>query len=553
MLVHYDEIDSELSLTITCVEFQKSIDAQFFISYKRGESHGKTEKVLCSKEGKCIFNFTIKIPVKIWISQDLGEITKKVIKLELRRYVKHFPYKIAGKLEIDISQYFNLEPTTIRKEFASGRTTKPVFVGVISLKGGYQYSAISKGKRPNQDLIEESDENFDSSTSGLNSKNKTKVSLTRKRSGSRVFKPSLEPSASEIIDTNKKPLMFTPHEGGRLRSTTMLPSIPRGLPTDTILAQEGNFATLQPKAGASKNDTSSLNTLPSGSRSSLGLPSPLKKVDLDLTVKGKNPSIDELEKNPNEKKHHSKEEDSEHPDGKSRSKKRQRKHSLDTDEDLSKPHKSKKNSKSKHHKKSSHKTKKNKLDEKENNQNITGNYQNQNGNHPESLSGTDPSTSNENHSNDQLKDENHSELFPGTARLTFQDQKKDANQSGSPSTRTETSSNHQEEGGQSQSSDDESYYSYSASEDDEMKEYESNEPKNPQVSKIVYHVLQLPKSYNEDSSIPIREDVLTREVTLDNESPIQPIRPSGESNSCTLYLVIALLFSILIFIIFRKK
>lgn len=119
------------------------------------------------------------------------------------------------------------------------------------------------------------------------------------------------------------------------------------------------------------------------------------------------------------------------------------------------------------------------------------------------------------------------------------------------------------------SDNEESYYSYSSSYDEEnpnltnsLQDNISNPNSNlngleetQTVSKIVYHVLQVPQTYNQPVLV---QDVQTRDISLEDakvhkEPSIHQTIPEETSTNLTLYLIIGLLSSIIIFILFRKQ
>ena len=116
MFARYKKIPSTCSFTIHNLRLPEIIPDDFQIEWKRAENEGITERFISNDSVDIFFEKAFKCRVTMYLSKKDGSVKPKYINFQVNRYLQGVTKKVFGKLEVDISGFFNIAPVT--KEFA---------------------------------------------------------------------------------------------------------------------------------------------------------------------------------------------------------------------------------------------------------------------------------------------------------------------------------------------------------------------------------------------------------------------------------------------------
>ena len=116
MFGRYKKIPSTCSFTIHNLRLPELINDDFQIEWKRAENEGITERCISNDSTDIFFEKSFKCRVTMYVSKKDGGVKPKFINFQINRYVQGVTKKVFGKLEVDISAFYNVAPVT--KEFS---------------------------------------------------------------------------------------------------------------------------------------------------------------------------------------------------------------------------------------------------------------------------------------------------------------------------------------------------------------------------------------------------------------------------------------------------
>ena len=111
----FKKIPTTCTFTVHNIRLPEIITDDFEVQWKRAEHEGITEHAISNDDVDVFFEKTFKCKVVMYVSKKDNSVRAKYMNFVVNRYIKGITKKVFGKLEVDISQFYNAEPTV--KEF----------------------------------------------------------------------------------------------------------------------------------------------------------------------------------------------------------------------------------------------------------------------------------------------------------------------------------------------------------------------------------------------------------------------------------------------------